>query len=378
MLEHHADALDIQAAVQLALVGRYYERIGDHAVNIGERVQYMVSGWLPEHTGRGPARRRARLGRGRAVIARSSSGVVVVLSRHAWCSAFVGQQRLRPTPAGRGPPAGRGRRRHRLGPGRGHLGARAGRRPSARPRRRRVSIAEARLAGRWTRSPRASSSATSGDDRLPQRGGRRLPRGPPRRGARRGGHRRAGRGAARALDGVAPDRTLDLFGPPAAHPRARRSDSLDGAAPARRLVVIDDVTERRRLEAVRRDFVANISHELKTPVGALGLLAETLARRGRPRRRPAPGRAHARRGVPGRPHHRRPARAVAASRPTRRPAADPVPVHLVVAEAVERVRPAAEQRGITDRGRRAAPPASSSSATAASSSPPSTTCSRTP
>lgn len=42
---------DIQPAVQLALIGRYYERIGDHAVNIGERVRYMVDGWLPEHTG---------------------------------------------------------------------------------------------------------------------------------------------------------------------------------------------------------------------------------------------------------------------------------------------------------------------------------------
>lgn len=41
----------IQPAVQLALIGRYYERIGDHAVNIGERVRYMVDGWLPEHTG---------------------------------------------------------------------------------------------------------------------------------------------------------------------------------------------------------------------------------------------------------------------------------------------------------------------------------------
>lgn len=42
---------DIQPAVQLALIGRYYERIGDHAVNIGERVRYMVDGWLPEQTG---------------------------------------------------------------------------------------------------------------------------------------------------------------------------------------------------------------------------------------------------------------------------------------------------------------------------------------
>jgi two-component system sensor histidine kinase SenX3 len=37
-----------------------------------------------------------------------------------------------------------------------------------------------------------------------------------------------------------------------------------------------DVTETRRLELVRRDFVANVSHELKTPVGALALLAEAL------------------------------------------------------------------------------------------------------
>ncbi|WP_425567440.1 sensor histidine kinase [Salinactinospora qingdaonensis] len=43
------------------------------------------------------------------------------------------------------------------------------------------------------------------------------------------------------------------------------------------LVLAEDQTERRRVEAVRRDFVANISHELKTPVGALSLLAETTA-----------------------------------------------------------------------------------------------------
>lgn len=50
-LAHHNTDLAVQGAVQLALIGRYYERIGDHAVNIGERVRYMITGWLPEHTG---------------------------------------------------------------------------------------------------------------------------------------------------------------------------------------------------------------------------------------------------------------------------------------------------------------------------------------
>ncbi|MGE5135679.1 MAG: sensor histidine kinase [Gemmatimonadota bacterium] len=42
------------------------------------------------------------------------------------------------------------------------------------------------------------------------------------------------------------------------------------------LLLAEDQTESRRVEEVRRDFVANISHELKTPVGALALLAETV------------------------------------------------------------------------------------------------------
>ena len=37
---------------------RYYERVGHHAANIGERVMYMVTGWLPEKTG--SARQRLR------------------------------------------------------------------------------------------------------------------------------------------------------------------------------------------------------------------------------------------------------------------------------------------------------------------------------
>jgi two-component system sensor histidine kinase SenX3 len=41
-------------------------------------------------------------------------------------------------------------------------------------------------------------------------------------------------------------------------------------------LLVEDVTEVRRVEAVRRDFVANVSHELKTPVGAMALLSEAL------------------------------------------------------------------------------------------------------
>ncbi|MEU5402793.1 ATP-binding protein [Streptomyces sp. NPDC005963] len=42
------------------------------------------------------------------------------------------------------------------------------------------------------------------------------------------------------------------------------------------LLLVEDLTEARRIDAVRRDFVANVSHELKTPVGALSLLSEAV------------------------------------------------------------------------------------------------------
>ena len=42
------------------------------------------------------------------------------------------------------------------------------------------------------------------------------------------------------------------------------------------VVLVEDLAEERRVDAVRRDFVANVSHELKTPVGALALLAEAI------------------------------------------------------------------------------------------------------
>jgi len=72
-------------------------------------------------------------------------------------------------------------------------------------------------------------------------------------------------------------RTLDLHGPP---PRTLVVTATPLGRPDLRLgtvVLVDDVSELRRLEAVRRDFVANVSHELRTPVGAMGVLAETLA-----------------------------------------------------------------------------------------------------
>ena len=50
--------LDVQPSMQLALIARYYERIGDHAVNISDRVRYMVSGVMPWRAGL--ARHRVR------------------------------------------------------------------------------------------------------------------------------------------------------------------------------------------------------------------------------------------------------------------------------------------------------------------------------
>jgi two-component system sensor histidine kinase SenX3 len=75
-----------------------------------------------------------------------------------------------------------------------------------------------------------------------------------------------------ARRGRATEEVLDLYGPPKLVLVVRAVPLPDGWAVA----FVDDVSERRRIDAVRTDFVANISHELKTPVGALAVLAETL------------------------------------------------------------------------------------------------------
>jgi two-component system sensor histidine kinase SenX3 len=76
-----------------------------------------------------------------------------------------------------------------------------------------------------------------------------------------------------AVLGGARSRTLELHGPP---PQTVEVTAAP-AGSSGTVVLVEDVSELRRLEAVRRDFVANVSHELRTPVGAMGVLAETLA-----------------------------------------------------------------------------------------------------
>jgi two-component system sensor histidine kinase SenX3 len=87
------------------------------------------------------------------------------------------------------------------------------------------------------------------------------------RGVRTGGRRRADVSLPGALVGAGPR----LVG---VHGVRLESGPLPGPGPV--ALVLQDVTEARRVEAVRRDFVANVGHELKTPVGALALLAEAV------------------------------------------------------------------------------------------------------
>jgi len=148
-----------------------------------------------------------------------------------------------------------------------------------------------------------------------------------------------------AVDGRAGEEQLELFGPPHRTLHLTAAPLVNDARLVGAAAVIEDVSERRRLEAVRRDFVANISHELKTPVGALGLLAETLAGEDDP-------------DVAARLAERMQTEAFRVGRiiedlldlsrieAEEAPLREPVPVHLVLAEAAERVRSVAEHRGI--------------------------------
>ncbi len=143
------------------------------------------------------------------------------------------------------------------------------------------------------------------------------------------------------------EQQLELYGPPRrallirALPLHDEDDRAVGA-----VAIIEDVSDRRRLEAVRRDFVANVSHELKSPVGALGILAEALQLEDEP-------------AVTRRLAERMQTEAFRVARiiddlldlsrieSEEAPVREPLPIHTVVAQAVERMRPVAEHRGIS-------------------------------
>ena len=146
-------------------------------------------------------------------------------------------------------------------------------------------------------------------------------------------------GAARR--GEVREQTVDLYGPPRRVFEVRATPLPDGSS----LVTVGDISERVRVETVRTDLVANISHELKTPVGALAVLAEALADDDDPvvmRRLSTKmvDEAHrvartiddllelSRIELGGQPVH------------------DVVSIGMVLAEAIDRARPLVEQRGI--------------------------------
>jgi two-component system sensor histidine kinase SenX3 len=136
-------------------------------------------------------------------------------------------------------------------------------------------------------------------------------------------------------------RELQLFGPPRAVLQIEAiplvaDDELIGAA-----AIVYDVSEIHRVESVRRDFVANVSHELKTPIGALEILAETLASE----TDPAVTKPLAERMVK---EADRLGQIVddlldlSLIETQESPRREPVPVHVLLDDAMERVRRAAE------------------------------------
>lgn len=141
------------------------------------------------------------------------------------------------------------------------------------------------------------------------------------------------------------ERSVDLYGPPRRSLLVRAIPLADQDGMIGAVAVIEDLSERQRLEAVRRDFVANVSHELKSPIGALGILAETMQ-------------GEEDREVSRRLAERMQLEAFRVARiiddlldlsrieSEEEPVREPVAVHGVLALAAERIRPVAEHRGI--------------------------------
>ena len=149
-----------------------------------------------------------------------------------------------------------------------------------------------------------------------------------------------------ALREGAAERNVDLYGPPRRALLVRAIPLADADGLIGAVAVIVDLSERQRLEAVRRDFVANVSHELKSPIGALGILAETMQGEEDP-------------DVSRRLADRMQLEAFRVARiiddlldlsrieSEEDPVREPVAVRAVLALAADRIRPVAEHRGIT-------------------------------
>lgn len=141
------------------------------------------------------------------------------------------------------------------------------------------------------------------------------------------------------------ERSIDLYGPPRRSLLVRAIPLADPEGMIGAVAIIEDLSERQRLEAVRRDFVANVSHELKSPIGALGILAETMQGEEDPE-------------VSRRLAERMQLEAFRVARiiddlldlsrieSDEDQVREPVAVHAVLTLAAERIRPVADHRGI--------------------------------
>ena len=145
--------------------------------------------------------------------------------------------------------------------------------------------------------------------------------------------------------GIEEDLELDLYTPTRkivglrAVPLTER-DGVGGA-----VGYIQDLSGRRRVEAMRRDFLTNAGHEMKTPIGALSVLAETIAETEDPEiRRRLAGRM---RTEANRMAHVVDDILMLADIESLETPYEPVPIRRVVDEAVARAQPAASERGVT-------------------------------
>jgi two-component system sensor histidine kinase SenX3 len=151
---------------------------------------------------------------------------------------------------------------------------------------------------------------------------------------------------ASAADGRADSGEAEIDGPPPrklhfqAHPLHDDKRTLGG------MVVIDDHSQHDRHESTRREFVDNIGQELKRPVGALALLAETLAAETDPA---VVARLSRRLQNEAQRVSRVVDDLVLLSRMDAEEGIDPeaVPIHLIVAQAAERVRASAQDKDMT-------------------------------